>query len=110
SARSPRRPARPPSPKAYLLVHGTDLPPRHPPPPAVTSNLLPMLPVYSVTDPAGPYPLTLPPLPFREGDYVRLDTQPHNRYIYSMDTRVESGKPLTTQPSLTLAEVLQIYG
>ncbi len=27
-----------------------------------------------------------------------------------MDTRVEAGKPLTTQPSLTLAQVLQMYG
>src|SRR5216684_7904060 len=45
-----------------------------------------------------------------EGDYVRLDTQLYNRYIYLMDTRVEAGKPLTTQPSLTLAQVLQMYG
>ncbi len=27
-----------------------------------------------------------------------------------MDTRVEARKPLTTQPSLTLAQVLQMYG
>ncbi|MGO9606463.1 MAG: hypothetical protein ACLQAT_24250, partial [Candidatus Binataceae bacterium] len=42
-------------------VHGTDLSPRHPLlPPAMTSNLLPMLPVYFVTDLAGPYlPLVL---------------------------------------------------
>ncbi|MGO9604067.1 MAG: hypothetical protein ACLQAT_11820, partial [Candidatus Binataceae bacterium] len=41
----------------HLLVHGTDLSPRHPLlPPAMTSNLLPMLPVYFVTDLAGPYP------------------------------------------------------
>ncbi|MGO9602688.1 MAG: hypothetical protein ACLQAT_04670, partial [Candidatus Binataceae bacterium] len=46
----------------HLLVHGTDLSPRHPLlPPAMTSNLLPMLPVYFVTDLAGPY--RAPPSP-----------------------------------------------
>src|SRR5579864_6063804 len=38
----------------HLLVHRTDLPPRHRlTPPAVAFNLLPILPVYSVTYPAG---------------------------------------------------------
>src|ERR1700756_6849 len=40
----------------HLLVHRTDLPPRHRlTPPAVAFNLLPILPVYSVTYPAGLY-------------------------------------------------------
>src|SRR5246127_4901105 len=40
----------------HLLVHRTDPPPRHRlPPPAVAFNLLPILPVYSVTYPAGLY-------------------------------------------------------
>src|SRR5579864_9030448 len=46
----------------HLLVHRTDLPPRHRlTPPAVAFNLLPILPVYSVTYPAGLYPHLHPP-------------------------------------------------
>src|SRR6266851_633536 len=48
--------------KLHLLVHGTDLSPRHrihllP----CLFNLLTMLPVYSVTDPAGLYPFWASP-------------------------------------------------
>src|ERR1700740_329137 len=47
SGRQPRH-------QPHLLVHRTDLPPRHRlTPPAVAFNLLPILPVYSVTHPAG---------------------------------------------------------
>ncbi|MGO9607988.1 MAG: hypothetical protein ACLQAT_32065, partial [Candidatus Binataceae bacterium] len=55
----------------HLLVHGTDLSPRHPLlPPAMTSNLLPMLPVYFVTDLAGPYPLVFSPRPGENGAHL----------------------------------------
>src|SRR6266851_3080652 len=52
--------------KLHLLVHGTDLSPRHrihllP----CLFNLLTMLPVYSVTDPAGLYPSAPSPCPRR---------------------------------------------
>src|ERR1700751_1693828 len=41
----------------HLLVHRTDLPPRHRlTPPAVAFNLLTILPVHSVPYPAGLYP------------------------------------------------------
>ncbi len=44
-----------------------------------------------------------------EGDYVGLDTRLKFVIFYLMNKKVEAGKPLCTQPNITLAQLMKQF-